>query len=217
VAAPPAFPGNQTDRIVDLGGRPAKMGAPPEKVSIPLGRKEWHPSPLLDQLVLVTTVDREGRANIAPKASVCVAAVKKPMVGFSCSKKHRTWGNIEATKEFVINVPDLHVAERSWKMAEFKDPVARDMRNFGLTPLPSVKVKPPRVREARAHLECRLESSKEIGSEVFVFGDVVEAAIDRAALEGPAPRQYRYLHPAVFLEKHLYAGLGGVYDAGEGD
>ena len=211
------FPGRQTDRIVDLGGRPTKIGAPSEKVSIPLGRKEWHPSPLLEQLTLVTTVDREGRANIAPKASVCVAAVKTPLIGFACSKKHRTWANIEATREFVVNVPDLHVAESAWKMAEHKDPVARDMRMFGLTPAASLKVRPPRVEEARAHLECRLESFKEIGNEVFIFGEVVEAAMDRAALAGPPLRQYRYLHPAVFLEKHLYAGLGGVYDAGDGD
>jgi flavin reductase (DIM6/NTAB) family NADH-FMN oxidoreductase RutF len=211
------FPGKQSDKIIDLGGAASKMGAPPEKVSIPLGRKEWHPSPLLEQLVLITTIDPEGRANIAPKASVCVAAVKTPMIGFACSKKHRTWANIESTKEFVVNVPDLHVAERSWKMAEHKDPVARDMRMFGLTPTPSLKVKPPRVQEARAHLECRLESFKEIGNEVFIFGDVVEAAIDRAALAGPPLRQYRYLHPALFLEKHLYAGLGEVYDGGQGE
>lgn len=184
-----------------------------DKVEIEPGRKEWHPTPMFEQLVLVTTVDEKGNANTAPKSSVCVVALKRPMLGFACARKHRTARNILATGEFVVNVITAAQAPVCWKMGEYKDPLCRDMRMFGFTPAPARKVRPPWVLEARAHIECVLESHKDIDREVWFFADVVSVSMDREAFRGSDSERYMFLDLPIFLERRLYSSPGGVRHA----
>ena len=55
-------------------------------------------------LVLITTVDREGRVNAAAFGT-CTRVCHDPMyIAFTCSADKDTTNNVDATGEFVVNV-----------------------------------------------------------------------------------------------------------------
>ena len=48
----------------------------------------------------------------------------------------------------------------------------------GLTKLPSVRVKPPRIKESASSFECRHLSTIEIGNDRVVIGEIIYLHID---------------------------------------
>jgi len=50
-----------------------------------LDKHSWSPSPLLGQVVLVTSVDAHGVIDVAPKSWASMAAFAGPIVGFGCA------------------------------------------------------------------------------------------------------------------------------------
>lgn len=182
------------------------------KVSISVYKADWHPCPLLGQLALVTTVSADGVPNVAPKNWLSMMVGRPPIVALGCNLGHHTAQNILATGEFVLNFPGDDLAATVWRAGlkgdHERDP--RDIERLGLTPIPALAVRPPRIAECRAHLECRLESAKEYGQEIVLFGQIVAASIDEAALEGDPAERYAYLRPIVYLEDRIY----GVVERG---
>lgn len=104
----------------------------------------------------ISTIDRQGRPNLAPYSFFNAVCERPHMVMVSSSGHKHTIANIEATGEFVCNVATYGLREA---MNLTSAPLADGQSEFefaGLTPVPSVAVAPPRVGEAPAALECRL-------------------------------------------------------------
>ena len=74
-----------------------------------------------------------------------------------------------------------------------------------MTSIPSLKVKPPRIEECRAHLECVLDKHFAYGYEIILLGRIVAASIDKTALEAKDP--YEYLKMLVFLEDGTFGTI----------
>ena len=168
------------------------------KRELSLDKHDWHPSPLPGQLVLVSTCAADGTPNVAPKSWVTMAAFAGPVIAFGCNVAHATYRNVEATREFVVNVVPAGLAERVWALADLHG--SDRLRTSGLTLSTAVAVRAPLGEECSAHFECTLDSVKGFGDEVMIFGRVVAAA---------AEETYDALAPAFFLEGGLYAPLGG--------
>ena len=104
-----------------------------------------------------------GRRGGEPGAVQLLQRLRRnpPCVAFSPTirrdgTKKDTLLNIEEVGEFVINVATEETAER---MNRSSTELPRGINEFefaGLTPLPAVKVRPPRVAESPIHLECKL-------------------------------------------------------------
>ena len=80
--------------------------------------------------------------------------------------------------EFVANIVTMHLLE---KMNFTSGDFPRDEDEFGwagLTPVPSAKVRPPRVGEAKAHLECELVQIVSDRNTHIVLGRIVHAHVD---------------------------------------
>lgn len=167
------------------------------KVALPLDKHAWHPSALPGQIVLVSTVDADGRPNVAPKSWVTMAAFAGPVVAFGCNVGHTTYRNIAATGEFVVNVLPASLAGLAWELSDLHGDERRGAA--GLTLVAAEKVTPLLVDECTAHLECTLDCFREYGDEVMIFGRVVAAS---------AEDSYERLAPVFFLENGMYAGLG---------
>jgi len=182
------------------------------KVSTSIHKIDWHPCPLLGQLALVTTVSADGIPNVAPKNWLSIVVGDPPIIALGCNLGHHTAQNILDTGEFVLNFPGDDLAATVWRSGlkgdHERDP--RDIVGLGLTSIPSLAVRSPRIAECRAHLECRLESTKEYGQEIVLFGQIVAASIDEAALKGDPAERYAYLRPIVYLEGSMY----GVVERG---
>ena len=102
----------------------------------------------------ISTVDGEGRPNLAPYSFFNLVGERPPIVCFSSAGAKDTLSNVIATGEFVCNLAtfDLRHAVNMTSAA-----VPHGVSEFdlaGLTAAPSVKVRPPRVAEAPSALEC---------------------------------------------------------------
>jgi flavin reductase (DIM6/NTAB) family NADH-FMN oxidoreductase RutF len=82
--------------------------------------------------------------------------------------------NIRRTGEYVVNLVDestanaMHIS--SYEIPETESEFART----GLTPVPSTRVKHPRIGEAAAAFECKIERSIKFGPErELVIGEIL--------------------------------------------
>ncbi len=132
----------------------------------------------------ISTLDREGRVNLAPYSFFNAVCYDPCIVMFSSSglpddpQKHSR-RNAEETGEFVCNIVSEALREQMNRTSSHVERGVDEMALAGLTPEPSTLVKPPRVAEAPAHLECRYLKSVEFESphpnqsHGVVFGQVV--------------------------------------------
>ncbi len=137
-------------------------------------------------IALVSTVDINGVANVAPFSFFCGVGSTPPTLLFcpvlraADSDPHPrkdTLRNAEETGEFVVNVVSEAIAEAANVTAAEVPPDVDEFELAGLTPLPSLAVRPPRVAESPAHMECKLlqviYTSRQPGGGVIVLGEIV--------------------------------------------
>lgn len=160
--------------------------------------------PLIGQVVLVTSINRDKIPNVAPKSWISIFARKPAIVGFGCNVNHDTSKNILTTGEFVINIPGAELAKKIWKAAESKGQDSKEIEKVGLTSIKSVKITTPRIAECKAHLECSLDWTKKYGDEIIIFGKVLLASIDKKAVEGTLEERYKYLKLLTYLDEGAY-------------
>lgn len=104
----------------------------------------------------ISSLDAEGRVNLAPYSFFNGFNSSPPIVGFSSEGRKDSVTNIEQTGEFVCNLATRPLAEA---MNRTSAPVAHGVNEMvlaGLDPAPSTLVKPPRVAQAPAAFECKL-------------------------------------------------------------
>ena len=81
--------------------------------------------------------------------------------------------NILETGEFVVNlVSEKNAQQMNITSIEFESDV-NELEQAGLTPLPSVRVKPPRIAESPVAMECELMQIVELGESGLVLGRVL--------------------------------------------
>ena len=134
-------------------------------------------------IAFVSTKSVDGILNLAPFSFFTVISANPPVICFcpmvrgGALPKKDTLVNIEATKEFVVNIVSEDFGTQMNDCAGQYPPEVDEFRHSGLTPVPSDIVKPPRVKEARVNMECKLHdivyvSPKLLGG-TLVMGEVV--------------------------------------------
>ena len=138
----------------------------------------------------ISTADAEGRPNLAPYSFFNAFCSSPPIIGFSSEGWKHTVRNIADTREFVFNLATRKLADAmNVSGAPYADGIS-EFDTAGLEPAPSRVVKPPRVAESPASLECRLISVQELADiegnrlqRFLVLGQVVGVHIDTAYLK----------------------------------
>ena len=167
-------------------------------------------------IIIVTTISKDGLPDAALKTNAMIVSSMKRFA-FACSSEHQTARNILETKEFVVNLPSEKHVESVLKTAQPYSPQINKLENAGFTAIPSEKVRPPRILECKAHLECVLEWYKKpesLGrspSELIIFlGKVVAASADEDVLKGNTSERQRHLRQMVLVGSDEYALIGEV-------
>ncbi len=120
-------------------------------------------------IAFVTSISEEGVVNAAPFSFFTVISADPMLVCFSPMRrgtdgaKKDTLTNIEATKEFVINIVSEEMAVQMNDCAIEYPPDVDELDASGLTKKESVSVRPPRVKESMVHLECELHQALDFG------------------------------------------------------
>lgn len=144
-------------------------------------------------IAFVSSLDTNGVRNLAPFSFFMACSADPPVVCFVAS--HRagplpakdTLTNILTTKEFVVNIVSEEFAEKMNLTSAEVAPEIDEFEISGLTPLPSDLVRPLRVAESHAQMECRLRQILPINNQTgaantIIFGDVLRFHVDPAVL-----------------------------------
>ncbi len=102
----------------------------------------------------ISTLSREGVANLAPYSFFNLVASGPSIVAFSSAGRKDSQTNAEQTGEFVCNIASFDQREAVNSSAATLPPEVDEFALTGLGTLPSQLIKPPRVKGAPAHLEC---------------------------------------------------------------
>lgn len=138
----------------------------------------------------ISSLDREGRRNLAPYSFFNCFNYRPPIIGFASSGWKDSISNIVETGEFVWNLTTRALAS---SMNESSASLPHGEDEFlvaGLTPLPGRRVNAPGVAESPVNFECKLSQHFQLtaadGTAVdtwLVLGEVVAVHIDEALLE----------------------------------
>lgn len=123
----------------------------------------------------VSTVSSQGIPNLAPFSYFAGVGSSPPTLMFSTSVKSDgspkdTQRNVEATGEFVVNIVPYSLRRPMAVSAGDFPYEESEFDHAGLTPVPAMKVKPPRLLESPINFECRVHEIVKIGSATAVFG-----------------------------------------------
>ena len=138
----------------------------------------------------ISTVDAEGRPNLAPYSFFNAFCDSPPVVGFSSSGRKDSQRNVEETGEFVVNLATRRQAGAMNRTSATLPHGVNKFEAAGLRAAPSRLVRAPRVSDAPAALECRLllvlpikDLDGKPTPNTLILGQVVGVHIDPAFLK----------------------------------
>lgn len=138
----------------------------------------------------ISTISPGGEVNLAPYSFFNAFCEKPPIIGFSSSGRKDSQRNIEATGEFVANLATMRHAEAVNQSSAAVPPNVNEIELVGLQPAPCRLVKPPRIADAPAALECKVlqiipiqDLEGLITGNTLILGQVVGIHIDKAFLK----------------------------------
>lgn len=126
-------------------------------------------------IALVTTISGDGQVNAAPFSFFNLMGANPPICAFAPGDRDDgtpkdTARNIRSGHEFVVNLVDEFIAEAMNLCAAALPFGENELLRAGLTSAPSSVVKPPRIVEAPASLECVEWGTLQIGGNRMVIG-----------------------------------------------
>jgi flavin reductase (DIM6/NTAB) family NADH-FMN oxidoreductase RutF len=121
-------------------------------------------------IAFASTIDRQGQVNLSPFSFFNLFSINPPILVFSPSRRGRdgsvkhTLENVLEVPEVVINVVNYGIVEQaSLSSVEYEKGV-NEFVKAGLTAVPSLMVKPPRVGESPAAFECQVNQVIPLGT-----------------------------------------------------
>lgn len=122
-------------------------------------------------IAFASTIDKAGNVNLSPFSFFNAFSSNPPILVFSSSRRVRdnttkhTLENLKEVPEVVINVVNYDIVEQmSLSSTEYEKGI-NEFEKAGLQQVDSVKVKPPRVGEAPAAFECKVNEIIALGEE----------------------------------------------------
>ena len=179
----------------------------------------WHLDEVMlaFQVAIVTTVDVQGRVNAAPFGLVMPfnSSASNPQMLLCSNNRWHTSQNIEATLEFAINYAPYSLIKEVAATGLLYSEGINELEKAGLSAIPSLKIKPPRIQECYQHIECHL--SRVIRPSEYqnnFIGDVLSISINEELSGKAREERLKASDPLMLFGMDItnfqgnYAGLG---------
>ena len=135
----------------------------------------------------VSSVDAQGRANLAPYSFFNVCSSSPPVIGFAVGPRAKTAGaelkdtleNIRDTGEMVVSMVPETLLDEMVLTSDNLPPGVDEFAHAGLEQVAGESVRVPRVLGAPVAFECVTHQIVEIGTHHWVMGRVVRTHVDR--------------------------------------
>jgi len=145
------------------------------EVDLELAHQFLHPR----HTVLVTCVNKAGKANIITLAWTMPTSINPPMVAISIAPKRLSHRMIKKTGEFVINVPTMKIVRQTLFCGRISGVKCDKFKEAHLTAAPAKKIRAPIIKECVAHLECKVVQTIPTGDHTLFVGEIVAAYVNR--------------------------------------
>jgi flavin reductase (DIM6/NTAB) family NADH-FMN oxidoreductase RutF len=146
-------------------------------------------------IAFVSSVDAKGIFNLAPFSYFTICGSNPPFAVFSPA--HRgpdqplkdTLRNVRETGGFVVNIVSEDFLSQMNMTAADYPPEMDEFAISGLIPVPSERIKAPRVKESPVQMECTLKDvitlSDKPGGGSLVIGEIILIHIAKTVLVDP--------------------------------
>lgn len=125
-------------------------------------------------VVLLTTSHR-GRPNVMTMSWHMMVEFTPPLIACIVSQGDFSFTALRATKECVIAIPTVELAEQVVKVGNCSGREVDKFTTIGLTPRPAALVAAPLIKECFANLECRVVETRLVNRFNLFVLEVVKA------------------------------------------
>ncbi len=171
----------------------------------------------------ISTVNRDGAANLAPYSQFQNLTFDPPYVMFAANqaaagRRKDSAENAEQTGEFVWNMATWELREAVNRSAQEVAPDIDEFDLAGVTKAPSRLVAAPRVAESPVHFECRyhmtlrLPGNTPMATTDVVIGRVIGIHIDDAFITPEGKVDVLKARPIARLGYYDYTSVESVFE-----
>jgi len=158
----------------------------------------------------ISTLSAAGVRNLAPYSYFNLMGSNPAYVAMGSTGVKDSLANLREVPQFVANIVTMDLLE---KMNFTSGNFPREEDEFGwagLTPVASARVRPARVGEAKAHLECEVAQVVTDGETNIILGRIVHVHVDPSVWKDGRV-DANLLHPVCRLSGLNYASLGEIF------
>ncbi|NBH31986.1 flavin reductase family protein [Clostridiaceae bacterium] len=152
---------------------------------MPAKREMWKPGNMLypTPAVMVSCSDGEGKPNIITVAWAGTICSDPPMLSISVRKERYSYGLIEASREFVVNLVNRSLAFAADYCGVKSGRDVDKFHEMGLTPVALPHVNTPGIGESPVCLECKVTQQIPLGSHDLFLAEVAGVSVDERYLD----------------------------------
>lgn len=168
----------------------------------------------------ISSVSASGMVNLAPFSFFNAIGDDPPHVMFSTvrtgNQNKDTLNNVLETKQFVVNMVTEETVVQMNETANVVAPEVNEFELAGLTQVPSILVKPPRVKESPVQFECELVhhyalEGHQFGGAVLMVGRIVMFHFDESVLLDNYKINMDTYRPVARMAGSNYTKIGEVF------
>ena len=159
---------------------------------------------------IVTSVAADGAVNLMTASWAGILSKTPPTMAVSLHKGRKTYENISATGQFVVNmVPASLAVEADYCgiRSGFKED---KLSGSGLSLEPAEQVTVPLLAESPLNVECRLVKEVELGEYRLLLGEILQVHAAARAFAEDESLDLREFDPLVYL-----GGIREYWDLGQ--
>ena len=165
------------------------------------------------QLVgLVSSMDKQGKPNVATLAWITTVSADPPLISIAVGRTRYTHECINARKEFVLNLPTMDILKEVMIVGSTSGREEDKFEKSDLTPMESIAIKTPGVKECVSHLECKVIDTKEAGDHTIFIGKVIATTCDLEGIKDGVLDISR-IKPVLHLGGTFFTTTGEVVDS----
>jgi flavin reductase (DIM6/NTAB) family NADH-FMN oxidoreductase RutF len=121
---------------------------------------------------LLTALDKNGKTNIITVDWLTVLSRKPSLIGVSISPKRYSHKLIMSSKEFIINVPDISMANETLACGKLSGETFDKFKKLRLKKSPSRTLKTLIIKDCVAFVECKVKDFKKYGDHTLFVGSI---------------------------------------------
>jgi len=129
-------------------------------------------------LVFLVTVGDGEKDNVFACAWNLPVRKEPGMVGILTDKGHYSYSLLTRTWEFGINIPGASLKDAVYGCGSTSGRDVDKFSRFGLTRWKARMIAPPLIKEAVAHIECRVCQVVDMGDTVILLAHILAASVD---------------------------------------